>query len=64
MVNALGFPIKGSHVQNHWMTPRSTQSFIFLRSIKLAPGISGNLVVKSKLHPRSGLSLEAVEPLP
>ena len=28
------------------------------------PGISGNLVVKSKLCPRSGTSLEAVEPHP
>ena len=28
------------------------------------PGISGNLVVKSKLPPRSGSSLEAVEPHP
>ena len=28
------------------------------------PGISGNLVVKSNLPPRSGFSLEAVEPHP
>ena len=42
---------------------RSTQSFIFLRLIKLVPGISGNLVIKSKLLPRSDPSLEAVEPL-
>ena len=28
------------------------------------PGTSGNLVVKSKLPPRSGSSLEAVEPHP
>ena len=28
------------------------------------PEISGNLVVKSKLPPRSGSSLEAVEPHP
>ena len=59
-----GVPIKRSHVQNHWVAPRLTQPFIFLRLIKLVPGISGNLVVKSKLPPRSGLSLEAVEPLP
>ena len=59
-----GFPIKGSHVQNHWVTRRSTQPFIILKSIKLVPGISGNLVVKSKLPPRSSPSLEAVEPLP
>ena len=29
----------------------------------LVPGISGNLVVKSKLLPRSGSSLEAVKPI-
>ena len=28
----------------------------------IVPGISGNLVVKSKLPPQSGSSLEAVEP--
>ena len=28
------------------------------------PGVSGNLVVKSKLPPQSGSSLEAVEPHP
>ena len=59
-----GFPIKGSHVQNHWVVPRSTQIFIFLKSIKLVSGMSGNLVVKSKLPPRSIPSLEIVEPLP
>ena len=59
-----GFPIQGSRVQNHWVAPRSTQPFILPRSIKLVPGISGNLVVKSKLPPRSGSSLEAVEPHP
>ena len=31
---------------------------------KVVPGISGNLVVKSKLPPQSGSSLEAVEPHP
>ena len=50
-----GFPIQGSRVQNHWVAPRS---------IKSVPGISGNLVVKSKLPPRSCSSLEAVEPHP
>ena len=59
-----GFPIKGSHVQNHWVVPRSTQPFFFLRLIKLVPGISGNLVVKSKLPSRIGPGLETVEPLP
>ena len=38
--------------------------FILLRLIKSVPKISGNLVVKSKLPPRSGASLEAVEPHP
>ena len=56
-----GFPIQGSHVQNHWVAPRLTQPLILLR---LIPGISGNLVVKSKLPPRSGSNLEAVEPQP
>ena len=49
-----GFPIQGSRVQNHWVAPRSTQPFILPWSIKWVPGISGNLVVKSKLPPRSG----------
>ena len=59
-----GFPIQGFHVQNHWVAPRLTQPFILLRSVKWVPEISGNLVVKSKLPPRSGSSLEAVEPHP
>ena len=29
-----GFPIQGSHVQNHWVAPRSTQPFILPRSVK------------------------------
>ena len=59
------FPIQGSHVQNHWVVPRSTQPFIVPRSIKWVPGISGNyLVVKcKKLSPQTGSSLEAVEPI-
>ena len=28
------FPIQGSHVQNHWAAPSSTQPFILPRSIK------------------------------
>ena len=59
-----GFPIQASRVQNHWVAPRSSQPFILPRSIKWVPEISGNLVVKSKLPPRSGSSLEAVEPGP
>ena len=42
---------------------RSIQPFILLRSTKWVPGISANLVVKSKLPPQSGSSLEAVEPI-
>ena len=59
-----GFPIQGSRVQYHWVTPRSTQPFILARSMKRVPDIYGNLVVKSKLPPRSGSSLVAVEPHP
>ena len=46
------------------MGSRSTQTFILSRSSKWVIGISGNLVVKSKLPPRSGSSLEAIEPHP
>ena len=53
--------IQGFRVQNHLVARRSTQSFILPRSIKWVPGVSGNLVVKSKLPPRSGFSLEEVE---
>ena len=35
-------------------TNGSTQPFILSRSIKWVPGISGNLLVKSKLPPHSG----------
>ena len=49
-----GFPIQGSPVQNHWVAPSSTQPFILPRSIKWLPGISGNLLVKSKWPPCSG----------
>ena len=44
-----------SRVQNHQVAPRSTQPFILLRLIKWVPGISENLVVKSKLSPRKWL---------
>ena len=44
----VGFPIQGSHVQNHWLSSRSTQPFMLPSSIKLVPGISRNLVVKSE----------------
>ena len=59
-----GFLIQRFHVQNHWVAPRSTQSFILPMSVKWVPEVSGNLVVKSKLPPQSGSSLEAVEPNP
>ena len=59
-----GFPIQGYRVQNYRVALWSTQAFILLRFIKGVPGISGNLVVKSKLPPRSGTSLEAVAPHP
>ena len=48
----------------YWAAPRSTQPFILPRSTKWVPGISGNLVVKSKLPPRIGSNLEAAEPHP
>ena len=63
-LNGTGFPIQGSRVQNRWVFPRSTQPFIHPRSIKWVTGISGNLVVKSKLLPWSDSSLESVEPHP
>ena len=56
--------IQGSRVQNHWVAPRSTQPFILPRSTKWVPGISGNLVIKSKLPPLSDSSFETVEPHP
>ena len=46
-----GFPILKSCVQNHWVAPRSTQPFILPRSVKWVPGISRNLLVKSKPPP-------------
>ena len=55
-----GFPIQGIGVQNNWVAPCLTQSFILPSSVKWEPGISGNLVVNSKLPPRSDFSLEAV----
>ena len=58
-----GFPIQGSCVQNHRVAPWLTQPFILPRSIKWVR-VSGSLVVKSKLSPWSGSSLEAVEPHP
>ena len=47
-----GFPIIGSQVQNHWLTPRSAQPLILPRSMKWVPVIPGGFVVKNKLSPR------------
>ena len=59
-----GFPIQGFRVENHWLTPRSTQPFILPRSIKWVQGTSGNLVIKSKLPPRSGcVALRQLNPI-
>ena len=53
-----------SRVQNYGVPSRSTQPFILLRLLKWVPGISGNLVVKSKLSPRSGsISLRQLKPI-
>ena len=41
--------IQGYRAPYHWVAPRSSQPFIFSRSIKWAPEISENLVVKCKL---------------
>ena len=53
VVKALDSLSMGPVFKNHWVAPRSTQSFILPRSIKWVPGTYGNLVVKSKLPPRS-----------
>ena len=57
------FPIQGSFVQNHWVALRLTQSFILQRLIKWVPGISGNLVVKSKLLLEVTLTLRQLNPI-
>ena len=49
-----GFPILGSDVQNHWVAPVWTQSFLFLGSIKWVQGTPWDWVVKSKLSPSCG----------
>ena len=56
--------ILGTRVQNHMVAPRLTQPFILLRSINWVPGISRNLVVKSKMSPRSGsVALRQLNPI-
>ena len=42
----------------------SDQISVLAEALDQITGTSGNLVVKSKLPPRSGSSLEAVEPHP
>ena len=64
VVKALDSQSRGLVFKTTQVVPRSTQPFILPRSIKRVPGISGDLVVKSKVPPRSGCSLEAVEPYP
>ena len=54
---------QGSYVRNHWVTSRSTQSFILLRLIKWVPGTSGNLVVQSKLPLEVALALSQLNPI-
>ena len=51
------FPIQMSHVQNHWVAPRSTHPFIFLSSIKgvsvfLSSFFFLNIYKNHKLKPR------------
>ena len=61
MVKAAGFPIQGSQVQNHWVAPRSAQSFIFPRLINW---ISWKLSRKSKLTPGGrSVALEWLNPI-
>ena len=54
MVKVLNSQSRGPSVQNDWAVLRSTQPFILPGSIKWVPGISRELVLKSKLSPRSG----------
>ena len=56
------FLIQRSRVQNHWwFQGRLSLSSFRVRLVKWVPEVSGRLVVKSELPPRSGSSLEAVE---
>ena len=51
--------VKHQKVSKYYQTDcRLIQPFILLRSVKWVPGISGKLVAKSKLPPRSGSSFE------
>lgn len=44
-----GLPIQSYHAEKHWVTAWLRQPFIFLILIRLATGISGNLMVKTNL---------------
>ena len=48
-----GFAIQEYKIQNHWVAPRSTHSFIIPTLIKWVSGTPGDLVVKSKQCHRS-----------
>ena len=53
MVRTLDSQVSDPTFKNHWVAPRSTQRFIFPRSIKRVPKIPEELGVKSRLSPRS-----------
>ena len=44
-----GVPIHGSQVQNHWVDPKSTQPFIFPKSIKWVQAEACNFIKKETL---------------
>ena len=60
--------LKRLNVSIHWANNqiqlRCYYLLVFDQNADIVPGISENLVVKSKLSPRSGSSFEAVEPHP
>ena len=49
-----GFLIQGSRIKNHWVAPRSTQSFILPKSISWVPVTPGNWMTKSNLSTHNG----------
>ena len=49
-----GFLIQRSWAQIHWVASKTTQPFIFPRLFKCVPGTAEDLLIKSKLSPRSG----------
>ena len=54
--NGAGFPIQGSRDQNYWVSPTWTKPFILPRVMEWVLEPSGDLVVKSKLSPHSGVA--------